>query len=246
MLILAVSCPPRFKPHFPEAHDQHYPNAAFHHSSQTCASLRDGETHFEIARSEQRRPFTEEEDRALRAGYGGHGTIWAQIVKDSIIQEQRRLSVDLRDLLNLFPGLYEGAREPRTLPKKERIVDPVPSLRAATNDEPPSVLVGPPRRKRTNTDERLSRNKTENTQSATNSGDALLRTDSSHRSVTTPSSGHPIQLLTPLQVSPATSDPSRLSRRLSPTRTKNIKIQGSFLLSLFASVFPPRHVTRCC
>ena len=166
---------PRFRTYFPDAYKQHYPNAKTHLSSRIRASLPDGKSLFEKTRSKKRRPFTEEEDRALRAGYEKHGTLWAQIVKDPIFQEQKRRSTDLRDRFrNAFPDLYEAAGyKPRPMSKKKRIVDPVSPLRAATDDQIPSVrLVGPARRKRANTNEGLFRRGTKSVpQSATNSGD---------------------------------------------------------------------------
>ena len=149
-------------------------------SSQTCTDLSDGRPLSEEIRSEKRRPFTEEEDRALRAGYGGRGTIWAQIVKDSIIQEQRRQSVDLRDLLNTFPGLYEGAQydsrpvpilkmeeaiatngafpSPQVLPDGDpRIVEQVVGpIFPVLDDKLPPIPGGPSKGKRANTGERFS------------------------------------------------------------------------------------------
>jgi len=164
---------PRFRTYFPDAYKQHYPNAKTHLSSRIRASLPDGKSLFEKTRSKKRRPFTEEEDRALRAGYEKHGTLWAQIVKDPIFQEQKRRSTDLRDRFrNAFPDLYEAAGyKPRPVSKKKRIVDAISPLRAATDDQIPSVcLVGPSRRKRANTNEGLFRRGTKSVpQSATNS-----------------------------------------------------------------------------
>ncbi|KAF9647230.1 hypothetical protein BDM02DRAFT_2733890 [Thelephora ganbajun] len=165
----------RFRTYFPDAYKQHYPNAKTHLSSRIRASLPDGKSLFEKTRSKKRRPFTEEEDRALRAGYEKHGTLWAQIVKDPIFQEQKRRSTDLRDRFrNAFPDLYEAAGyKPRPMSKKKRIVDPISPPRAATDDQIPSAcLVGPSRRKRANTNEGLFRRGTKSVpQSTTNSDD---------------------------------------------------------------------------
>ena len=172
-LTFAVSCFPRFRTYFPDAYKQHYPNAKTHLSSRIRASLPDGKSLFEKTRSKKRRPFTEEEDRALRAGYEKHGTLWAQIVKDPIFQEQKRRSTDLRDRFrNAFPDLYEAAGyKPRPASKKKRIVDHISPPCAVTDDQIPSVcLVGPSRRKRANTNEGLFRRGTKSVpQSATNS-----------------------------------------------------------------------------
>lgn len=164
----------RFRTYFPDAYKQHYPNAKTHLSSRIRASLPDGKSLFEKTRSKKRRPFTEEEDRALRAGYEKHGTLWAQIVKDPIFQEQKRRSTDLRDRFrNAFPDLYEAAGyKPRPVSKKKRIVDPVPPRAVADDKVPPICLIGPSRRKRANTNEGLFRRGTKSVpQSATNSGD---------------------------------------------------------------------------
>lgn len=164
----------RFRTYFPDAYKQHYPNAKTHLSSRIRASLPDGKSLFEKTRSKKRRPFTEEEDRALRAGYEKHGTLWAQIVKDPVFQEQKRRSTDLRDRFrNAFPDLYEAAGyKPRPASKKKRVVDPISPLRAAADDQIPSRLVGPSRRKRANTNEGLFRRGTKSVpQSATNSDD---------------------------------------------------------------------------
>lgn len=170
ILIIVVLPPLRFRTYFPDAYKQHYPNAKTHLSSRIRASLPDGKSLFEKTRSKKRRPFTTEEDHALRAGYEKHGTLWAQIVKDPIFQEQKRRSTDLRDRFrNAFPDLYEAAGyKPRPISKKKRIVDSI-SVRAADDQ---IRLVGPSRRKRANTNEGLFRRGTKSVpQSARNSDD---------------------------------------------------------------------------
>ncbi|KAG6828470.1 hypothetical protein H0H92_007836 [Tricholoma furcatifolium] len=100
----------RFRTYFPDAYKEHYPNARTHLSSKVRSTLPDGSSLFEKTRSKKRRPFTEEEDRALRAGYEKHGTVWAAIVKDPVFREQGRRSTDLRDRFrNAFPMLYQAA-----------------------------------------------------------------------------------------------------------------------------------------
>ena len=59
--------------------------------------LPDGSSIFKKTRSKKQRPFTEEGNRALKAGYDKHGTVWATIVKDPIFQAQTCRSTDLRD-----------------------------------------------------------------------------------------------------------------------------------------------------
>ncbi|KAF8654752.1 hypothetical protein AX16_003407 [Volvariella volvacea WC 439] len=113
----------RFRTYFPDAYKQHYPNARTHLSSKIRSTLPDGSSLFEKTRSKKRRPFTKEEDEALRAGYEKHGTVWAAIVKDPIFQEQNRRSTDLRDRFrNAFPELYQAAGyKPRNSSKKKAL-----------------------------------------------------------------------------------------------------------------------------
>lgn len=137
----------RFRTYFPDAYKQHYPNAKTHLSSKVRSSLPDGTSIFEKTRSKKRRPFTEEEDRALKAGYDKHGTVWATIVKDPIFQEQNRRSTDLRDRFrNAFPDLYQAAGyKPRNSAKKKLSA----AARAATDEHlHASRETGPARRKR--------------------------------------------------------------------------------------------------
>lgn len=134
----------RFRTYFPDAYKKHYPNARTHLSSKIRSTFADGTSLFEKTRSKRRRPFTEAEDRALKAGYEKHGTTWATIVKDPIFQEQNRRSTDLRDRFrNAFPLLYQAAGyKPRTASKK-KVEGPV---RAA--DDQLSTTAGPVRSRR--------------------------------------------------------------------------------------------------
>ncbi|OJA17060.1 WSC protein [Rhizopogon vesiculosus] len=127
----------RFRTYFPDAYKEHYPNAKTHLSSKVRSTLPDGRSIFEKTRSKKRRPFTEEEDRALKAGYEKHGTVWATIVKDPVFQEQNRRSTDLRDRFrNAFPELYQAAGyKPRNAPKKRRECVPPLPIRSATDDQ---------------------------------------------------------------------------------------------------------------
>ncbi|KAH6890844.1 hypothetical protein BKA70DRAFT_1389789 [Coprinopsis sp. MPI-PUGE-AT-0042] len=116
----------RFRTYFPDAYKQHYPNAKTHLSSKVRSTLPDGSSLFEKTRSKRRRPFTEEEDRALKEGYEKYGTVWATIVKDyPIFQEQNRRSTDLRDRFrNAFPDLYQQAGyKPRNTKKRAAVDD---------------------------------------------------------------------------------------------------------------------------
>ena len=142
-----LSLLPSFRTYFPDAYKQHYPNAKTHLSSKVRSALPDGTSIFEKTRSKKRRPFTEEEDRALKAGYDKHGTVWATIVKDPIFQEQNRRSTDLRDRFrNAFPDLYQAAGyKPRNSAKKKLSA----AARAATDEQlHASRETGPARRKR--------------------------------------------------------------------------------------------------
>lgn len=145
-----------FRTYFPDAYKQHYPNAKTHLSSKIRSTLPDGRSIFEKTRSKKRRPFTDEEDRALKAGYEKHGTVWATIVKDPVFQEQNRRSTDLRDRFrNAFPDLYQAAGyKPRNGPKAKRKKEDgtwIPT-RAATDDQIiPTTTSGPVRRRRAQT-----------------------------------------------------------------------------------------------
>ena len=147
----AALTPSSFRTYFPDAYKEHYPNAKTHLSSKIRSTLPDGRSIFEKTRSKKRRPFTDEEDRALKAGYEKHGTVWATIVKDPVFQEQNRRSTDLRDRFrNAFPELYQAAGyKPRNAPKKRRDGVHLP-VRAATDDQLPSTTshIGPTRQKR--------------------------------------------------------------------------------------------------
>ncbi|KZV82018.1 hypothetical protein EXIGLDRAFT_844110 [Exidia glandulosa HHB12029] len=110
----------RFRTYFPDAYRQHYPNAKTHLSDKVRSTLPNGGSIFEKTRTKRRRPFSQEEDDALRRGYEMHGTLWAQIAQDPVFQAQQRRSTDLRDRFrNAFPELYEAAGyKPRTPAKK--------------------------------------------------------------------------------------------------------------------------------
>lgn len=155
-MIIAISCGSshggaRFRTFFPDAYKLHYPNAKTHLSSKVRSTLPDGTSLFEKTRSKKRRPFTAEEDEALKLGYEKYGTVWSTIVKDPIFQEQKRRSTDLRDRFrNAFPALYQAAGyKPRSAPKKKR-ADPIG--RKAMDDQSISHrTVGPYRRRRSRT-----------------------------------------------------------------------------------------------
>ena len=147
----------RFRTYYPDAYKKHYPNARTHLSSKVRSVLPDGSSLFVKTRGKRRRPFSEEEDRALKAGYEKHGTTWATIVKDPIFREQNRRSTDLRDRFrNAFPNLYQAAGyKPRT--NKKKLDGPI---RAATDDQlsMSTSTIGPTRpRRRAQTSQGLLR-----------------------------------------------------------------------------------------
>ncbi|CAE6470614.1 unnamed protein product [Rhizoctonia solani] len=121
----------RFRTYFPDAYRLHYPNAKTHLSSRVRSTLPDGTSIFEKTRSKKRRPFSKEEDEALRRGYEQHGTVWATIVKDPVFQQRR--STDLRDRFrNAFPDLYQQAGyKPRPARKTQK-----PRTTGMYTDEP--------------------------------------------------------------------------------------------------------------
>ncbi|KAG9037634.1 hypothetical protein FRB95_004854 [Tulasnella sp. JGI-2019a] len=100
----------RFRTYFPDAYRTHYPNAKTHLSTRIRSFLPDGTPIFAKTRSKKRRPFSAEEDAALRRGYERYGTTWATIVKDPVFKGMERRSTDLRDRFrNAFPDLYKAA-----------------------------------------------------------------------------------------------------------------------------------------
>ncbi|KAI0092369.1 hypothetical protein BDY19DRAFT_884381 [Irpex rosettiformis] len=145
----------RFRTYFPDAYKHHYPNARTHLSTKTRSTHPDGSPLFCASRSKKRRPFTPEEDAALKAGYDKHGTVWATIVKDPVFQQQNRRSTDLRDRFrNAWPDLYARAGyKPRAAVVKKKKTGRVHPVRAATDDQLPttSATGGPIRRKRRHT-----------------------------------------------------------------------------------------------
>ncbi|KAG8866812.1 hypothetical protein FRC20_007494 [Serendipita sp. 405] len=127
----------RFRTYFPEAYRHLYPNAKTHISNSSAsranrAELPDSLTIFEKSRSKKRRPFTKEEDEALREGFEKYGTVWALIAKHPVLSSRR--STDLRDRFrNAFPDLYEKAGyKPRpTKPVKRRKGDEIIAIVAS-------------------------------------------------------------------------------------------------------------------
>ncbi|CDR99820.1 hypothetical protein [Sporisorium scitamineum] len=99
----------RFRTYFPDAYHEMYPNAKTHLSKAVRGRDAEGKSIFEKGKTKERRPFTSEEDAALRAGYQQYGSHWALIAKNSIFNGQRR-AIDLRDRFrNAFPEDYERA-----------------------------------------------------------------------------------------------------------------------------------------
>ncbi|KDQ16885.1 hypothetical protein BOTBODRAFT_30261 [Botryobasidium botryosum FD-172 SS1] len=135
----------RFRTYFPDAYRQHYPNAKTHLSERVRSALPDGTSIFEKTRSKKRRPFSPEEDEALRRGYEKHGTIWAIIAKDPVFQSRR--STDLRDRFrNAFPDLYLKAgyksRPARKVRKSEAMSFPSPAAQPPPTSQGKGHLEG--------------------------------------------------------------------------------------------------------
>ncbi|PPR07991.1 hypothetical protein CVT24_002703 [Panaeolus cyanescens] len=106
----AVDLKDRFRTRFPDAYKDHYPNARTHLSSKVRSIQPDGTQLFTKMRNKKRRPFTPEEDAALKAGYEQHGTLWAVIARMTIFVLSGRKSTDLRDRFrNAYPDLYAAA-----------------------------------------------------------------------------------------------------------------------------------------
>ena len=99
----------RFRTYFPDAYHEMYPNAKTHLSKAVRGRDAEGKSIFEKGKTKERRPFTPEEDAALRTGYQQYGSHWALIAKNPIFNGQRR-AIDLRDRFrNAFPEDYERA-----------------------------------------------------------------------------------------------------------------------------------------
>lgn len=99
----------RFRTYFPDAYHEMYPNAKTHLSKAVRGRDAEGKSIFEKGKAKERRPFSFDEDAALRAGYQQYGSHWALIAKNPIFNGQRR-AIDLRDRFrNAFPDDYERA-----------------------------------------------------------------------------------------------------------------------------------------
>ncbi|KAF7320788.1 hypothetical protein HMN09_00165100 [Mycena chlorophos] len=176
----------RFRTYFPEAYRTHYPNARTHVPSSLARAASpnptmslstskpnrsthpDGTPLFPTPPSAhpKRRPFTQEEDAALLAGFRKHGAAWATIVKEApVFGTTGRRSMDLRDRFrNAWPEEYEKAgykARPRAARKsaagKEGGEDEQPRGRArvgrsktdeGTGAEASGSSLGPVRRRR--------------------------------------------------------------------------------------------------
>ncbi|KAF7297067.1 hypothetical protein MIND_00939500 [Mycena indigotica] len=163
----------RFRTYFPEAYRTHYPNARTHLPSSlgslssshtgTPTTLNrstnaDGTPLFPTPPSAhpKRRPFTQEEDAALLAGFRRHGAAWATIAKEApVFGATGRRSMDLRDRFrNAWPEEYERAgykARPRVV-KKTKDLSSVVKEELGEDEQPR----GRARVGRSKTDEGLS------------------------------------------------------------------------------------------
>jgi hypothetical protein len=122
----AIDLKDRFRTHFNDSYRKLYPNARTHLSStasKPTAKVENSPHLFDLSRSRKRRPFTAEEDAALKEGYENHGPLWATIVCHPVFKLQNRRGTDLRDRFrNAFPDLYckAGYVVPKPKPPKRR------------------------------------------------------------------------------------------------------------------------------
>ncbi|EPQ30925.1 uncharacterized protein PFL1_01823 [Pseudozyma flocculosa PF-1] len=126
----------RFRTYFPDTYHELYPNAKTHLSKAVRGKDAEGKSIFEKGKTKERRPFSADEDAALKRGYLEHGSHWALIAKDAVFQNQRR-AIDLRDRFrNAFPEDYERAGfKPRLARcKKDRVAAAAAAAKA--DDDP--------------------------------------------------------------------------------------------------------------
>ena len=130
----------RFRTYFPDSYHELYPNAKTHWGNQSRGKAPDGRSIFEKGKVKERRPFTEEEDRALMRGYKMYGSHWALIARDPAFKNQRR-STDVRDRFrNAFPEEYARAGyKPRSKAKSKSAA----KNKAAPNGQDATVFATP-------------------------------------------------------------------------------------------------------
>ncbi|KAI3627332.1 hypothetical protein CBS14141_001333 [Malassezia furfur] len=130
----------RFRTYFPDSYHELYPNAKTHWGNQSRGKAPDGRSIFEKGKVKERRPFTEEEDRALMRGYKMYGSHWALIARDPAFKNQRR-STDVRDRFrNAFPEEYARAGyKPRSKAKSKSAA----KNKAAANGKDANVFATP-------------------------------------------------------------------------------------------------------
>lgn len=154
-----------FRTYFPDAYRAHYPNARTHLSTKVRSTNPDGSPLFPSHRAKLRRPFSPEEDVALKQGYEKYGCVWASIVKDPIFKETGRKSTDLRDRFrNAWPELYASAGYKARGPKdKEKLKgtendanEDADKSHSQPEDASTSASPSRPRRKTTTASDRLT------------------------------------------------------------------------------------------
>lgn len=134
----------RFRTYFPDSYHEMYPNAKTHWGGQSRGKAPDGRSIFEKGKVKERRPFTEEEDRALLRGYKMYGSHWALIARDPAFKNQRR-STDVRDRFrNAFPEEYARAGyKPRSKAKSKSAKNKAAQSKEVGMLPPPSAGASP-------------------------------------------------------------------------------------------------------
>jgi len=95
---------------------------------------------FKMSGRRERRPFSDEEDRAILQGFQEYGTAWARILKDPRFNLKGRRSRDLRDRLrNKYPQKYCPEEEP-----EHSIREAASSVNQTGNVSSPSQILPAP------------------------------------------------------------------------------------------------------
>lgn len=88
---------------------------------------------FQTSNRRQRRPFTDEEDRAILQGFDTYGPAWRKIQLDDKLNLQSRSATDIRDRYrNKFLGRGKGVKRP---PKETSVLTTPPNSMATLTQE---------------------------------------------------------------------------------------------------------------